>query len=53
MVISESTIIKGEKAMENNRDSFGSNFGFIMAAVGSAVGLGNIWGFPYKISAYG
>ena len=39
--------------MENNRDSFGSNFGFIMAAVGSAVGLGNIWGFPYKISAYG
>ena len=45
--------IKGEKVMENNRDSFGSNFGFIMAAVGSAVGLGNIWGFPYKISANG
>ncbi len=39
--------------MENNRDSFSSNFGFIMAAVGSAVGLGNIWGFPYKISANG
>ena len=35
--------------MENNRASFGSNFGFLMAAIGSAVGLGNIWGFPYKM----
>lgn len=39
--------------MENNRTSFGSNFGFIMAAVGSAVGLGNIWGFPYKMGMSG
>ena len=39
--------------MENNRASFGSNFGFIMAAVGSAVGLGNIWGFPYKMGLNG
>ena len=39
--------------MENNRGSFGSNFGFIMAAVGSAVGLGNIWGFPYKMGSTG
>ena len=39
--------------MENNRASFGSNFGFIMAAVGSAVGLGNIWGFPYKMGMNG
>ena len=35
--------------MENKRDSWGSNLGFILAAVGSAVGLGNIWGFPYKM----
>ena len=35
--------------MENNRGQWGSNFGFLMAAVGSAVGLGNIWGFPYKM----
>ena len=39
--------------MENNRASFGSNFGFLMAAVGSAVGLGNIWGFPYKMGMNG
>jgi NSS family neurotransmitter:Na+ symporter len=29
------------------RDSFGSKFGIIAAAAGSAVGLGNIWKFPY------
>ena len=38
---------------ENNRGQWGSNFGFLMAAVGSAVGLGNIWGFPYKMGANG
>lgn len=31
----------------SNRDSFGSKFGVIAAAAGSAVGLGNIWRFPY------
>lgn len=37
--------------MENNKGQWSSNFGFLMAAIGSAVGLGNIWGFPYKMGA--
>ena len=36
-----------------NRSGFKTNFGFLMAAVGSAVGLGNIWGFPAKMGANG
>lgn len=36
-----------------NRDSFGSKFGVIAAAAGSAVGLGNIWKFPYITGVFG
>ena len=32
---------------------FGSSLGFIIACVGSAVGLGNIWMFPYRLGQYG
>ena len=32
---------------------FGSSFGVIIACVGSAVGLGNIWMFPYRLGQYG
>ena len=39
--------------METKRGSWGSTFGFLMAAIGSAVGLGNIWGFPYKMGKSG
>lgn len=39
--------------MEGKKGQWGSNFGFLMAAVGSAVGLGNIWGFPYKMGISG
>lgn len=35
------------------REHWGSRFGFIMAAAGSAVGLGNIWKFPYETGANG
>nr|MCR5482389.1 sodium-dependent transporter [Clostridia bacterium] len=39
--------------MESNNKQWGSHFGFLMAAVGSAVGLGNLWGFPYKMGSHG
>lgn len=35
------------------RERWGSKFGFILATAGSAVGLGNIWRFPYMTGAYG
>jgi len=39
--------------MEHNRGQWSSNLVFIMAAVGSAIGMGNLWGFPYKMGANG
>lgn len=39
--------------MAVSRGEFSSRFGFIMAAAGSAVGLGNIWGFPTQAASNG
>ena len=39
--------------MEKKSNGFVSGIGFVLAAAGSAVGLGNLWGFPYKTSANG
>ena len=35
------------------RSSFSGKLGFVLAAAGSAVGLGNIWRFPYLVAKYG
>ncbi len=35
------------------RESFNSRWGFILACIGSAVGMGNIWMFSTRVSLYG
>ncbi len=39
--------------MAQNRENWGSKLGFILAAAGSAIGLGNIWKFPYIVGENG
>ena len=39
--------------MTKNRGNFGSRFAVVMAMAGSAVGLGNIWRFPYMVGQHG
>ena len=41
------------KNREHARDGFKSRWGFTLACVGSAVGMGNIWRFPYMVSEWG
>ena len=38
---------------KNDRANFGSKLGVILASAGSAVGLGNIWRFPYETGNHG
>jgi len=44
---------KKQAAPPVSRDGFTSKWGFILACIGSAVGMGNIWRFPTLVSAYG
>lgn len=39
--------------MGEKRSHFTSRIGFVLAAAGSAVGLGNLWRFPYLAAKYG
>lgn len=42
-----------KKQSGNGRDQFRSRLGFIIACIGSAVGMGNIWMFPYRTGTFG
>ena len=42
-----------EKRSQHPRDGFQSKWGFILACIGSAVGMANIWRFPVMVSKYG
>ena len=39
--------------MKNEREKFGSRLGFILISAGCAIGLGNVWRFPYIVGEYG
>lgn len=39
--------------MNDKRDSFSSRWGFVLSCIGSAVGMGNIWMFPTRVSSFG
>ncbi len=43
----------GDSMEKKHKKSFGSRWGFILASVGSAVGMANVWGFPNKMGANG
>ena len=49
--------MKGKKTeisgKTHQNGGFGSGVGFVLACVGSAVGMGNIWMFPYRVGQYG
>ncbi len=45
--------MSNEKALPKQRDGFQTKVGFILACIGSAVGMGNIWRFPIMVSRYG
>ena len=38
---------------DTQRDSWKTNWGFILSCIGSAIGMGNIWMFPARVSKYG
>ena len=44
---------KQNSTSNQNRSSFTNKLGFVLAAAGSAVGLGNLWRFPYCAAKYG
>lgn len=46
-------LYKGDHKMEKSREKFSGKLGFVLACVGAAVGLGNVWMFPYRLGQNG
>ena len=46
-------MVKNQVTSLKKRDVFISRWGYILACIGSAVGMGNIWMFPSRVSKYG
>ena len=46
-------MVQNQAGLSKKRDAFISRWGYILACIGSAVGMGNIWMFPSRVSKYG
>ena len=44
---------RGKSTTMEKREQLGSRLGFIMISAGCAIGLGNVWRFPYIVGKYG
>ena len=44
---------KKEGAVATERGSLGSRLGFILISAGCAIGIGNVWKFPWMVGQYG
>lgn len=51
--MSKQTVQNTAQGAVHQNGGFHSSFGFVLACVGSAVGMGNIWMFPYRVGQYG
>ena len=51
--MSEFSSSKSKAGTSASSVKFGTRWGFILSAVGSAVGMANVWGFPYKVGTNG
>lgn len=51
--MNQSNAVTSDLSLHSSREGFSSRIGFVLAAAGAAVGLGNIWGFPTQVASNG